>query len=162
MPLLGLPFPLCCLPGALGPRGPGQCPPTGCAPQVRRGDCFLLAFLSAEPPLPVLARGHLLSAGLGSLESRATSSGRWRDEWLLPRLRSCAWERRVAAMRAMLLVLKAISLRVAAAVLGVSSSGPAGEHSLETRLLILGEPDFCRKVTAAGSHAGPQKQTQGQ
>ena len=96
-----------------------QCPPTVCTLQVREGDRFLLAFLSVEQSLPGLARSHLLSAGLGSgvtlafgaLESGATSSRRRMEERPPPPSRSCALERRVAAMRAMLLVLTAISLR---------------------------------------------------
>lgn len=129
--------------------------------QVRDGDRFLLAFLSTEWSLPGLARGHLRSAGLGagvtlafgSLESRATSSGRWREEWPLPQPRSCALKRRAAAMRAMLFVLTAMSSRAwalragllaSAAAREVPTSGLVMEHSLETKFFTLREFDGCR------------------
>lgn len=94
----------------------GPCSPTGRAPRLRPGDLLLRAFLSAEPSQPGLARGRRLSAGLESLES-----GRWKEERPLPPSWSCAWLRREAATRAMLLVLAATSSR----------SRPAGELSLE-------------------------------
>lgn len=165
----------------LGPAPPGPCPPTSWMLLVRGGDGFPLAFLSAERALPGLARGHFLSVGvvsgvtlgLGSLGSGAASSAGWREERPLPPSRSCALERRGAAMRAMLLVPTAISLRAwalspaSAAVLGVGVPGsqPAGEHSLETSVFMLWELGFCGERCSGGPSAAPgwaQQQTQRQ
>lgn len=98
---------------------------------MNEGDLFLPAFLSKEQSLLGLAWGHLQSAGLGSLESKQ-----------LPSL-SYTLQRRLAAMRAMLLVPRAISLRawtlrgglfVSPDGCGSLSSKPAVGGSLETRL----------------------------
>lgn len=140
--------------------------PTDCTLQVSEGDRFLLDFLSMEWSLLGLAWGQLLSArvgsgvvlGFSSLESRAASSRRWREERLLLPSRSCALERRLAAMRAMLLVPRAISLSTWVLGAGlpaspaghrVPSSSPAGGYSLDSRLFMFRELGFCRKATPA-------------
>lgn len=122
--------------------------------RVTEGDGFLVAFLSMERSLLGLAGSHLFSAGLGfgvalgfgSLESRAASSRRWQEEWLLLLSLSCALERRLAAMRAMLLVPRAISFRawalragLPASLIsqGVPNSKPAEGLSLEMRLFMV-------------------------
>lgn len=113
------------------PQQPDRHLHTCCRLQVNEGDLFLPAFLSKERSLLGLARGHLQSAGLGSLESKQ-----------LPSL-SYTLQRRLAAMRAMLLVHRAISLRawtlrgglfISPAGCGSLSSKPAVGGSLETRL----------------------------
>ena len=138
---------------------------------MRGGDGFPLAFFSAERALPGLACGHVLSAGLvsgamlglGSLGSGAASPGGWGEGRPLLPSRSCALERRAAAMRAMLLVPAAISLRAwalspaSAAVLGVGVPGsrPAGEPSLETSVFTLWELGFCGERCSSGPSAAP-------
>lgn len=106
---------------------------------MREGDRAVPAFRSAELPLARLPQGRPPSAGLGSLDP----SGGCREERRLPASRSCALERRVAAMRAMLLVLTAISWRTSAARLGLSSL-----HARPFRLSELG---------SCGEPAGSQK-----
>lgn len=144
---------LCRPAGPLGLDRRDQRPPTCCRLCVRDGDGPGLAFLSAELPLARLVQGPLPSAGLGSLDP----SGGWREERRLPASRSCALERRVAAMRAMLLVPTAISSRASAARRGLPS--------LETRLFRLQELGSCRTPAGgqtAGPRLGPQEQTRGQ
>lgn len=128
---------------------------------MNEGDLFLPVFLSTERSLLGLAWGHLQSAGLGSLESRQ-----------LPSL-SYTLQRRLAAMRAMLLVPRAISLRawtlrggllMSPAGCGVLSSKPAVGCSLETRLFAPRAWGFCKRKTQATlshcSHSmGPQRQS---
>lgn len=151
---------LCRRAGPLGLDCRDRRPPTCCRPCVRQGDGPALAFLSTERPLARLLQGHLPSAGLGSLDP----SGGWREERRLLAPRSCALERRAAATRAMLLVLRAISLRASAARLGLPIRRPAGEPSLETRPFRLRELGSCRRPAGgqtSGPRLGPQEQTRG-
>lgn len=139
------------------PRHPDRQIRTCCRLQVNEGDRFLPAFLSRERSLLGLAWGHLQSAGLGSLESRQ-----------LPSL-SYTLQRRLAAMRAMLLVPRAISLRawalrggllISPAGCGVFRSKPAVSCSLESRLLEPRAFGFCeRKQRPPSDTMGPQKQS---
>lgn len=139
------------------PQHPDPQLPTCCRLQVKEGDRFLPACLSRERSLQGLAWGHLQSAGLGSLESRQ-----------LPSL-SYTLQRRLAAMRAMLLVPRAISLRawalrggllISPACCGVLRSEPAVGCSLEIRLLVPRALGFCeRKQRPPSDTVGPQEQS---
>lgn len=133
------------------PQQPDRQLRTCCRLQVNEGDRFLPAFLSRERSLLGLAWGHLQSAGLGSLESRQPPS------------LSYTLQRRLAAMRAMLLVPRAISLRAWALKGGLISPGgcwvlsskAAVGCSLEIRLLVPEAFGFCgRRVEATLSHYG--------
>lgn len=134
------------------PQQPDRQLRTCCRLQVNEGDCFLPAFLSRERSLLGLAWGHLQSAGLGSLESRHPPS------------LSYTLQRRLAAMRAMLLVPRAISLRawalrggllISPAGCGLLSSKPAVGCSLEIRLLAPRAFGFCeRRAEATLRHHG--------
>ena len=124
-------------------------------------------------PLPIGQARLWGDAGLGVLGVWSRLLWRVEEERPLLPSGSCALERRVAAMRAMLLVPAAISLRAwalspaSAAVLGVGVPGswPAGEHSLETSVFMLWKRGFCGERCSSGPSAAPgwaPKQTQRQ
>lgn len=134
------------------PQQPDRQLRTCCRLQVNEGDRFLPAFLSRERSLLGLAWGHLQSAGLGSLESRQPPS------------LSYTLQRRLAAMRVMLFVPRAISLR-AWALRGGLLISPTGcgvlssmGCSLDIRLLAPRAFGFCegRRVATLSRYRAPE------